>query len=60
MAAFGFLLILVLAVRKVVGAIIIGVLAVTISAIFFDLIQFNGIISSPPNLKPILFKLDSL
>jgi AGZA family xanthine/uracil permease-like MFS transporter len=58
LAAFGFLLILVLAVRKVVGAIIIGVLAVTISAIFFDLIQFNGIISSPPNLKPILFKLD--
>ena len=58
LAALGFLLILVLAVRKVVGAIIIGVLAVTISGLLLDLIQFNGIVSSPPNLKPILLKLD--
>ena len=60
LAALGFLLILVLAVRKVVGAIIIGVLAVTISGLLLGLIQFNGIISSPPDLKPILFKLDIL
>ena len=58
LAALGFLLILVLAVRKVVGAIIIGVLAVTVSGLLLGLIQFNGIVSSPPNLKPILFKLD--
>ena len=58
LAALGFLLILVLAVRKVVGAIIIGVLAVTISGLLLGLIQFNGIVSSPPDLKPILFKLD--
>ena len=60
LAALGFILILVLAVRKVVGAIIIGVLAVTISGLLLGLIQFNGIISSPPDLKPILFKLDIL
>jgi len=60
LAALGFLLILVLAVRKVVGAIIIGVLAVTISGLLLDLIQFNGIVSSPPDLKPILLKLDIL
>ena len=60
LAALGFLLILVLAVRKVVGAIIIGVLAVTISGLLLGLIQFNGIISSPPDLKPILIKLDIL
>lgn len=58
LAALGFLLILVLAVRKVVGAIIIGVLAVTVSGLLLGLIQFNGIVSSPPDLKPILFKLD--
>jgi len=58
LAAIGFLLILVLAVRKVVGAIIIGVLAVTISGLLLGLIQFNGIVSSPPDLKPILLKLD--
>ena len=60
LAAIGFLLILVLAVRKVIGAIIIGVLAVTISGLLLGLIQFNGIVSSPPDLKPILLKLDIL
>ena len=60
LAALGFLLILVLAIRKVIGAIIIGVLAVTISGLLLGLIQFNGIVSSPPDLKPILIKLDIL
>ena len=58
LAALGFLLILILAVRKVIGAIIIGVLAVTISGILLGLIEFNGIVSSPPDLRPILLKLD--
>jgi AGZA family xanthine/uracil permease-like MFS transporter len=60
LAALGFLLILVLAVRRVIGAIIIGVLAVTVSGLLLGLIQFNGIISTPPDLKPILLKLDIL
>jgi AGZA family xanthine/uracil permease-like MFS transporter len=60
LAALGFLLILVLAIRKVVGAIIIGVLAITISGLLLGLIQFNGIVSSPPDLKPILLKFDIL
>jgi AGZA family xanthine/uracil permease-like MFS transporter len=60
LAALGFLLILVLAIRNVVGAIIIGVLAVTVLGLLLGLIQFNGIVSSPPDLKPILLKLDIL
>ena len=60
LAAMGFLLIMVLAVRKIIGAIIIGVLAITISGLLLGLIQFNGIVSSPPDLKPILLKLDIL
>ena len=60
LAALGFLLILALAIRKITGAIIIGVLAITISGLLLGLIQFNGIISSPPDLKPILLKLDIL
>ncbi|MDC3217124.1 NCS2 family permease [Gammaproteobacteria bacterium] len=60
LAAIGFLLILVLAIRKVTGAIIIGVLVVTILAFLLGLVEFNGIISSPPDLKPILLKLDIL
>ena len=58
LAALGFLLILILAVRKVIGAIVIGVLTVTISGLLLGLIEFNGIVSSPPDLRPILLKLD--
>ncbi len=60
LAALGFLLIMVLAVKKVVGAIIIGVSTVTILSLLFGLIEFNGLVSAPPDLKPILFKLDIL
>ena len=42
------------------GAIIIGVLGITIIGFLLGLIEFNGIISSPPDLRPILMKLDIL
>ena len=58
LAALGFLLILILAVRKITGAIIIGVLVVTISGLLLDLIEFNGFISAPPDIKPTFMKLD--
>ena len=58
LAVLGFLLILILSIRQVVGAIVIGVLAVTISGLLLGLIEFNGIVASPPDLQPILLKLD--
>ena len=58
LAVLGFLLILILSIRQVVGAIVIGVLTVTISGLFLGLIEFNGIVASPPDLQPILLKLD--
>ncbi len=60
LAAIGFLLILVLAIRKITGAIITGVLAVTIIGSLLGLIEFNGIVSPPPDLSPIFMKLDIL
>ena len=60
LAAIGFLLILVLAIRKITGAFIIGVLAVTIIGSLLGLIEFNGIVSPPPDLSPIFMKLDIL
>ena len=60
LAAIGFLLILILAIRKMTGAIIIGILGITIIAFLLGLIEFNGIVSSPPNLSPIFIKLDIL
>ncbi len=60
LAAFGFLLISVLAVRKIAGAILIGVLTVTISALLFNVVQFNGFVSMPPSIIPVFLKLDIL
>ena len=58
LAAIGFILILILAIRKVAGAIIIGVFAVTILGLLLGLVNFNGFVSSPPDLMPTLMKLD--
>ena len=60
LAAFGFLLISVLSIRKVTGAIIIGILIVTLFALSIDLIEFNGLVSYPPPLAPTFLKLDIL
>ncbi len=58
LTALGFLLILVLALKKITGAIIIGILTITISSLLLGLVEFNGIISAPPDISSILFKLD--
>ena len=55
-----FVLILILSIRKITGAIIIGVLTVTTSGLLLGLIQFNGFISTPPDIRPTLMKLDIL
>ena len=60
LAALGFLLISVLAIRKVPGAILIGVLSTTLAALAFGMIQFNGLVSMPPSLEPVFLKLDIL
>ena len=60
LAAIGFLIISALSIRKIPGAIIIGILIITVVSIFADLIQFNGIISSPPDIAPTFMKLDIL
>ncbi len=58
LAAAGFLVIAALAVRKVPGAIIIGVLAVTIVAAALGLEPWHGIAAKPPSLAPTFLKLD--
>jgi AGZA family xanthine/uracil permease-like MFS transporter len=58
LAGLGFLLISVLSIRKVPGAIIVGVMVVTIAAMLFGLVQFQGLVSMPPDLAPTFMKLD--
>ena len=58
LAMFSFLVIAVLSIRKIPGAIVIGIFLVTSLALALNLIKFNGIVSSPPSLMPVLLKLD--
>jgi AGZA family xanthine/uracil permease-like MFS transporter len=58
LAAAGFLLIAGLGVRKVSGAIIIGVLAVTIAAVALGLEPWHGIAAVPPSLGPTFLKME--
>ncbi len=58
LAAFGFLLITILSVKKIPGAIILGVLGVTAIALAFGLVEFSGFVSSPPSMAPVFLELD--
>jgi adenine/guanine/hypoxanthine permease len=58
LAIVGFFLIVALDRLKVKGAILIGIVGVTILSFFFGGNQFAGIVSAPPSIDPTLFKLD--
>jgi AGZA family xanthine/uracil permease-like MFS transporter len=58
LAALGFFAIVVLDKRKVPGAILLGILAVTVASFFFGGNQFAGVFSAPPSIEPTLFALD--
>ncbi len=60
LAAIGFLAISILSVRKIPGAIIIGILITTFIALFLGLIEFSGLVSLPPEIAPTFMKLDIL
>jgi len=57
-AALGFILIVALEQRKVPGAIIIGILAVTLAAIATGLAPFGGIVAMPPSIAPTFMQMD--
>jgi AGZA family xanthine/uracil permease-like MFS transporter len=58
MAIFGFLLIVTLDRLKIKGAILIGIIAVTVLSFFFGGNKFNGLVSAPPSIAPTLMQLD--
>jgi len=58
MAIFGFLLIVTLDRLKVPGALLIGIVAVTILSFFFGGNTFHGFMSLPPSIAPTLLHLD--
>jgi AGZA family xanthine/uracil permease-like MFS transporter len=60
LAAFGFTVISILSIRKVPGAIIIGILSTTMIALILGLVEFNGLIATPPDIAPTFLQLDIL
>ncbi|GJI93457.1 NCS2 family permease [Rugamonas sp. FT107W] len=58
MAVFGFLLIVTLDRLRVPGALLIGIVVVTVMSFFFGGNTFHGFMSLPPSLEPTLFKFD--
>ena len=60
MAAFGFILIAGLSVRNIPGAIIIGVLTITLLALAFGFVEYQGLVAYPPDVSSTFLQLDIL
>lgn len=58
LALGGLLLIAILDLRRVRGAILIGILAVTAAAWALGLVHWQGLVSWPPSLAPTFLRLD--
>ena len=58
LAGLGFLVITGLATRQFPGAILAGILAITIVGLAVGAVDYNGIVSVPPSIAPVLGQLD--
>ncbi|HMQ93107.1 MAG TPA: NCS2 family permease [Amaricoccus sp.] len=60
LAMIGLFVIAALDTLKVKGAILIGILGITVVSIFLGLSEFGGIVSTPPSIAPTFLQLDIL
>ena len=58
LAGLGFLVITGLATRQFPGAILVGILIVTVAGLAVGAVEYNGIVSAPPSIAPVLGQLD--
>jgi AGZA family xanthine/uracil permease-like MFS transporter len=58
MASLGFALIVALEHRRILGGVIIGILAVTAISVAAGYQKFSGIFDMPPSIMPVLFQMD--
>jgi AGZA family xanthine/uracil permease-like MFS transporter len=54
----GFMIIAALSARKVMGAVIIGMLSATVLGWLFGGAEFKGVMSMPPSVAPVFMQLD--
>src|SRR5438128_3325396 len=58
MSGAGIIVTSILLVRRSRGAILAGILTSTLLGLAFGIIRFHGVVSAPPSIAPIAFKLD--
>ncbi len=58
LALLGFILICVLAYKRVMGAVIIGILAVTVAGLATGHVEYKGIFAAPPSMASTFMQLD--
>lgn len=58
LAVIGFIIVATLSARKVKGALLVGILTVTVLSFFVAGNQYHGIFSPPPSIEPTFFALD--
>lgn len=58
LAVLGFFLIVALEAHRVTGAVLIGILAVTLAGIALGVSEYGGLVSMPPSLAPTFLQLD--
>src|SRR5215467_4004152 len=58
MSSAGLIVTAILLVRGSRGAILAGIFTSTVLGLLFGIVRFHGVVSSPPSIAPIAFKLD--
>lgn len=58
LALFGIVVITILYTLKIRGALVIGIIATAILGIPFGIVNYHGVLSTPPPVTPTLFKLN--
>jgi len=58
LSLIGLVIILFLVVRKVTGALLLGMLLTAVIGLFMGVVEFRGIVSAPPSIAPTFLRLD--
>lgn len=58
LTGLGFVLICALAARRVIGSVMIGIIAITVIALVLGLVEYKGLVSAPPSIAPTLLQMD--
>ena len=58
LAALSFFIISALAYRRMLGAVMIGILSVTVIALLMGKVEYAGLVATPPSMAPTFMQLD--